>query len=164
MEKGNPDFNIANVEPSTALSAVTPEDLAFEMELQRAHQDEQPMPQIDDHDPVVQLKQDRLHTEMLKEQMIVEPATSIRELDDQVHAAKELGCDSVEATKALVKSFCRKDFDVVEKVGFFLYHDIKVFIQGRHEEAVKSMNQTIESRMFSHSKIVGQPIMISEKK
>lgn len=162
-EKGNPAFNIAESEPSQALSAMTREDLDFEQTLQRLHEDEPPIPFIDE-EPVVQLKADRMRHELLSDQMEVAPATTIRELDDQVHFAKELSCDSIEATSALVKSFCRKDFAAVEKIGFFLYHDIKVFIEGMHAEASKAQKQTIEQRMFGNSKIVGQPIMVSEKK
>lgn len=161
-EGGNPLFNIADVEPTEVLSAVTREDLELEMALQRSHEDEI-IGTISDNGPVVEVKPEKFIRELLSDVLTdTEPAATITELNNQVHLAKEMDCDSIEATPALVRSFNRKHYP--DDVGYFIYHDIKVYIAGFHAVASKRDKETVESRLFKDSKIVGQPVMTMDKK
>lgn len=150
---GNPEFNIANVKPTnvltTAPAAITEEDLELDRMLERVAAEEPPIPTIDP-DEVQAVKKEPDRRELLSDVMDVQPASTVNELMDQVHLAKEMGCDSVEATPAMVRHYCRRQYP--DKVGFFMFHDIKVYIAGFFEEAKKRSELTIEDINFGAKK------------
>ncbi len=156
IEAGNPDFNINKVEPtdvlSVAHSAPQPEDYELERTLADLGR-QNPMPEISDPDPPgAVVRKETIAREMLGDAVIdYTPASTKAELDEQVHLAKCEGCDSIEATKTLAKQICRDK--LLEQVGYFMYHDIKVYIEGAFEQAKKRDNQTIENRLFGASQI-----------
>lgn len=134
---GNPDFNLNQVEPSNTMSdiapgALMPEDLEFDRHLEAI----EAMPFIDDPEPagsVVKIVKDQ--PELLRHAIGEEykPATRPEELREQIHMAKVNGCDSIEASKDLCSYMCRdKSY---ETVGYFIYHDIKVYLDGQFEKA-----------------------------
>lgn len=134
-----------------ASAAVTAEDLAFERELQ-AMANELP-PVIDDPDPVGSIvKHEPDRPELLR--FAVEdykPAATDLDLREQIHTAKMNDCDSIEATLPLAKRFCKDPS--LETVGYFVMHDIKVYVEGAYEKAKARDQQTVEQRNFGGSKI-----------
>lgn len=156
IEQGNPDFNLSGVEPTDVLavapSAPMPEDYELERtlaELGRQHS----IPDISDPDPAgAVVKREIERREMLGDSVSdYKPAATFEELRNQVHFAKSEGCDSIEATRALAKQVCRDK--LLEQVGYFMYHDIKVYLEGAFEQAKKRDNQTIEHKLFGASQI-----------
>lgn len=145
-----------------ALAAITDEDLAFERSLQAMNFEE---PNIE-ADPTPTLRHVREHSELLSDHMEgLRPASTVAELMDQVHLAKQAECDSIEATPAVIKYYCRKDFDAVAKVGYFMFHDIKVHMVGEFERASMADKQTVQQKMFGNSKLDSlAPIMSEQKK
>lgn len=126
--------------------------------------DEPPMPTLD-YEPIVELKKIRDQGELLSEHPDVidpGPASTINELNDQVHMAKEMGCDSIEATEKIVRYFCKSHYP--DDVGYFIYHNIKVYIAGHFGAASKRDKISVEQRLFGDSRIVGQPIMTMDVK
>lgn len=93
------------------------------------------------------------------------PASSIAELEDQVFQAKNNDIDSVEGTPALVRYFCKREYDyVANKVGYFIYHDIRVYIDGFFEKNKDADKLTIEAKMHGGgSKIDIGPIIRPQK-
>lgn len=148
--RGNPDFNIndaQSVDPSwkdVAPAAITAEDLALDRELEKLARDQEHV-DISDKEPVPMKKAIEPYT-LLSSVMEVEPAKNITELDEQVFDAKQSDCDSIEATPGLVRYFCKREYP--DKVGYFVYHDIKVYIAGFFDQSVKKDKLTIEQRNF----------------
>jgi hypothetical protein len=153
---GNPDFNLTGVTPSNtlgdvAVGAITDEDMALDRELDRMA-NEMPPPDIDPEPQGVGMaKRETEEYTLLSELMDVKPASTVNELLEQVHLAKESGADSVEATPALVRHYCRRQYP--DKVGYFLFHDIKVYIEGFFEQSIKRDKETVEERAFGKSKV-----------
>ena len=153
---GNPDFNLNEVEPTdiltTAPSAPQPEDYELERTLASLGRDN-PMPEISDPDPIgAVVKKEIPQREMLGDNVTdYKPASTFEELRDQIHFAKIEHCDSIEVTKTLAQKVCRDP--LLEQVGYFMYHDIKVYIEGAFEQSKKRDNQSIESRLFGGSQI-----------
>lgn len=152
---GNPNFNIAQAEaelqaaPVRASAAITDEDLAFDRELNRIANEEPPVFAEDRNLNV--LTKEKESREMLAE--FVEdyhPAATINELMDQVHVAKEVGANCIEATPAIVRHYCRKHFP--EDVGYFMFHDIKVFIAGFWQTHKDNDKMSIDEKLFGKSK------------
>lgn len=151
-DAGNPDFNLKDAKPvpknwqDVAPAAVTAEDMALDRQLDAMAAELPPV--IDDPDPPgMTVKKENEKREMLGD--VVEgymPAINEEQLRTQVHLAKQEGCDSIEVTGPLAKRFCRDPN--LEKVGYFMYHDIKVYIEGFYEQASKRDKQTIEQRLF----------------
>lgn len=150
-EKGNPIFNISEVEPSQTIGediapgALMPEDLEFERSLQAMHE---PMERISDPEPIgMQLIKEREQRgEMLSD--VIEdykPATTDEELRIQVELAKVEGCDSIEATLAICKRYCKDP--KLEAVGYFSYYNVKVYIAGKFQDVKKRDQVTIEQRV-----------------
>ncbi len=131
--------------------------------LEQASRNEEPQMPIDDEDPGIEVKPLKARHDLLSMEVEVKPAASLAQLDEQVFHAKQIGCDSVEATKALVKAMNRVGYEAVEKMGFFLYHDIKVFISGSYEDSKKKSSLTMEQALFGNSKIAVTPIMNEDK-
>lgn len=87
-----------------------------------------------------------------------EPAKTYTDLDEQVHLAKQFGADSIEADPKLIRQLTLKS-GYPSDVGFLCYHDVKVWIPGFTETHGHLLSQTIEEKVFGHSKIKIQPIM-----
>ncbi len=156
IDAGNPDFNLNEVEPTDVLATAPSAPLPEDYELERTLADlgrQNPMPDISDPDPpgaIVRKEADR--REMLGDAVIdYTPASTKTELDEQIHLAKCEGCDSIEATLVLAKQICRDK--LLEQVGYFLYHDIKVYIAGSFAQAKKRDNTSIEHKLFGASQI-----------
>jgi hypothetical protein len=78
-------------------------------------------------------------------------AKSLIELEEQVHQAKMLEIDSIEATPALVRHFCKREYDFIrENVGYFIYKDIRVYIDGLFEQNKNADKLTMEQKMHGH--------------
>ena len=151
-EKGNPAFNLNEVTPSQTIGhdiapgAIMPEDLEFERSLQAMHE---PMERISDPEPIgmTTLTKDKAHRgEMLSD--VIEdyhPATTDEELRTQVELAKVEGCDSIEATLAICKRYCKDP--KLEAVGYFSYYNVKVYIAGKFQDVKKRDGMTIEQKV-----------------
>lgn len=156
VEGGNPAFNIKDAKPvdpswkTAAPAAITAEDLALEARLQSM--EVVPLPIADDPEPIgMTVKKIADNPNMLSEVMEdYRPASTEDELRNQVHMAKQEGCDSIEATVPLAKRFCRDP--QLEKVGYFIYHNIKVYLEGFTSQSIARDNQTIEQRLFGAPK------------
>jgi hypothetical protein len=161
MEKGNPKFNLRDAEPvsptwietppntpSVASSAILPEDLELERKLQAmTMQDDPGLAQISDRDPMIIVRSDEPKPLLLSAHMPEYGlVTSFDDLKQQVYMAKLEGCDSIVAEPGFAKKVCRDPS--LEKVGYFIYHDIKVYLDGQTERAMKRDNETIEQRTF----------------
>lgn len=153
---GNPDFNLNQAEPVApaapvrAMAALTEEDLAFDRELDRIANEEPPIFAEDRNMNV--LTKEKESREMLGE--FVEdyhPAATVNELMDQVHVAKEVGANCIEATPAIVRHYCRKHFP--DDVGYFMFHDIKVFIAGFWETHKDNDKISIDEKLFGKPKV-----------
>lgn len=163
---GNPDFNLTGVEPSETIGrdvapgAVMPEDLELERSLQSMVSD---VPPIDDPEPIGSVvKKEIEKREMLGDHVDdYKPASTLEELREQVFLAKSEGCDSLEITPDLAKKICRDPS--LEKVGYFIYHDIKAYLVGHFEKAKARDNVTIERRLFGHSTEAERKKMITDK-
>ena len=144
-EKGNPDFNLSEIEPSDTIrapGAVTHEDMELDRQLERMSREQEPPLPIDP-EPYGAVARPEKHTFQLISEFVEDykPASTINELMFQVDQAKGLGCDSIEATPALIKHYCRKHYP--SDVGYFMFHDIRVYIPGAFEESVKRDKRTV---------------------
>lgn len=156
-EKGNPMFQItpeiqaqADARTGIAPAAITDEDLALDRELEMISRNTAPLNISDADIPEVKktIEPYTLISEFIEN---YKPAETIHELDEQVFQAKQLECDSIEATPNIIRYFCKKDYP--DKVGYFIYHDIKVYIAGFFEQSILREKQTIEQKIFGASKI-----------
>lgn len=111
---------------------------------------ERQMPQVSDNATAIEVKKMRENLEHLKAHVEdYKPASNMAELTEQVHVAKGEGCDSIEATPTLVRQIFRKDYDYIEKnVGYGIYHDIRVYIDGHFDKHKGADTQTMEQRLF----------------
>ena len=148
-EKGNPMFNVNEVEPSQTLDiapgAILPEDLEFEHSLQAMHE---PQERISDPDPIGMTLTAPKETrgEMLSDVLEdYNPANTDEELRTQVELAKVEGCDSIEATLAICKRYCKDP--KLEAVGYFIYYNVKVYIAGQFESVKRRDGMTIEQKV-----------------
>lgn len=122
-----------------AANIVTDEDMELDREIDRIA-NENPPPDIE-QGPVMQLKKEKVVRDLLSEHVDdYKPASTVNELLEQVHLAKEMMCDSIEATPQMIKHFCRKHYP--DDVGYFIYHDIKVYIPGFFEQSQKKDQRT----------------------
>lgn len=138
--------------PERAMSAVTPEDLAFEAELQRMHVEQQMPDQVDG--VPTKLTQEEARKELLSD--VVEgtmPASSLADLEQQVFLAKGHGCNAIEADEKVIRYFTRGSFDQTVANGFFMYKDIKVFVPGKFRGHVRTDKLSIHDKVFGNSKI-----------
>ncbi len=150
---GNPEFQVTpeidkQIKEFRVESAYTPEDAAFEAEIQSLGKDQ---PDIQDQGPVVSVQKTRESLEHLKFHADEEykPASTLAELDEQVFMAKSHGADSVDGTEALVRAIFRQDFDQIKRtVGYGIYHDIRVYIAGAFEDNKSADKLTMEQKLF----------------
>ncbi len=156
MLKGNDTFKLTPAMEAQAMreyshAAVTDEDLALDRELEAMAKDQ---PQISDNGPVLEVKRTKDVIEHLRE--VVEkytPASNMAELTEQVHVAKSEGCDSIDGTPTLVRQIFRKDYEYIEKnVGYGIYHDIRIYIDGYFDKHKGADSQTMEQRLFQGPK------------
>ncbi len=147
-EKGNAEFNIANAIPSETIGVIaestyTDEDRALDLELERLAA-ETPVADISDRDLQPAVKKEIMHNELLCDHVEgYRPASTVNEIMDQVHQAKMHDCDSIYATPQLVKYYVRSGFEQTKKAGFFMFHDIKVYLEGSYEDAQIRLNKTV---------------------
>lgn len=152
-EKGNPLFKLQDaqsVEPNwasdVASSVATAEDMAFDRELEHMARNNEP--QVSDQEPVQLKKTVDAYTLLSEFEDDYKPARTIHELDDQVFRAKQFEADSIEASEQIVKHFTKSCWKETQKVGYFTYHDIKVYITGFFEQSKMRDTQTIEQKVF----------------
>lgn len=150
--KGNPEFMVTpeikeKINNFSVEAAFTAEDAAFEAELNALGKD---MPNISDSGPVQEVTRPKEALEHLKfHNEDYAPASTMAELQEQVHEAKSFGCDSIDGTEALVKSIFREGFEKMKAtVGYGIYHDIRVYIAGSFEQNKGADKMTMEQRLF----------------
>ncbi len=143
-----------------AAAAVMPEDLELDRMLASLTAD---VPDIADPEPIGSVVvKERVKLELLREAVEdYKPASTRQEIMDQVYLAKTEGCDSIEATLLAIRSICRDSS--LESVGYFMYHDIKVFIEGRASEAMARDRRTVEQVNFGHSSMAEKNKLIRDK-
>jgi hypothetical protein len=156
-EKGNPDFNLNEVEPSETISsngidiapgAITAEDLDLDRAIDMIAQSQGNMEAVSDPEPIgMTIVPDKAtRGEMLSDVIHdYKPASSDEELRTQIHLAKVEGCDSIEATLAMAKRYCKDP--KLEAVGYFIYYNIKVYIAGAFKQVKKRDSLTIDQKV-----------------
>lgn len=155
IEAGNPAFNLTSVTPSNTIGhaiapgAIMPEDLEFERQLEQMNS-EMPPP-IDDPDPAsVTVKAEKPKREMLADAIEnYKPASTDDEFRNQLHEAKYHGCDSIEVTEKIGIRYCRDP--QLKTVGYFMFHDVKCYLEGAWEKATSRDKQTIQQRVFGNT-------------
>lgn len=137
-----------------ALGAITSEDLEFERKLQETAED---APDIE-QGPNTTLKKEKQFPKLLKEHVEnYVPAKTHSDLLEQIHLAKEVGADSIEAEPKIIRQLTLKS-GYPEEAGFFFMQDVKVWIPGRYDMDLDKVNY--ESKMFAKSRVSGiTPIM-----
>lgn len=164
--KGNPDFLLTKeaeleaVESFEALAdqaesesvprgiapgAITNEDREIELMLERQAKTNP----IQDLGPEMALKPEIKKRDVLRNHVEeYKPASSLIELQEQVHHAKSLEIDSIEATPQLLKHIFKRDFDHIRDVtGYAIYHDIRVYIDGFFEKNKDADSLTMEQKL-----------------
>lgn len=144
----------ARSEHKMASSAITAEDLEFERQLQAAEAD---MPGIE-QGPNTVLRKEKVYPKLLSEHIDdYEPAKTHMDLIEQVHMAKQLGCDSVEATPQVIRQLTLKS-GYPDKEGYLWFSDVRVWIPGAYEPDGDKMS--VDAKIFANSKVGGiMPIM-----
>ena len=153
-EKGNPDFNLNEVEPSQTIGldiapgAITSEDYDLDRAIDMIAQSQGNIQAVSDPEPIgMSLSQDKaMRGEMLSDVILdYKPASTDEELRTQIHLAKVEGCDSIEATLAMAKRYCKDP--KLESVGYFIYYNIKVYIAGSFKQVKKRDSLTIDQKV-----------------
>lgn len=149
-----------NVPHRTALPTITDEDIELDRQLERMAK-QQPI----DDGPIVTIIHEKKKRDILRNYTEnYKPASSILELDDQVFQAQGHDIDSTEATEAVIKYFCKASFPEVQKVGYFIYKNIRVYIEGYFEQNKDADKMTMEQRLHSGGqKIDIAPIITPQK-
>lgn len=79
------------------------------------------------------------------------PASTMADLTEQVHVAKSVGADAIDATEGLFKQIFRHDFEKIKEIpGFGIYHDVRVYMIGCFEKNKHLEKQTMEQKLFPH--------------
>lgn len=136
----------SKIADDTAAAAIMPEDLEFDRELERMAQADALPPDVSDREPHREVTREIVKLELLSDAIDVAPAASDEDLRVQIHQAKMHGCDSIEATLGLCKRYCQDP--TLEQVGYFIYHDIKVYITGQVEKVKARDGVSIQERVF----------------
>jgi hypothetical protein len=140
----------ANTDRIQAPSAITAEDIALDMELERmAH--EEPVAAIEP-DLVAPLTKEKPDLEHLREHLEgnYAAAKTLNELEHQVAIAKRLGCKAIDADPAIIRLIFGHDFS--EKHGFAMYKDVAVHFPDTFAEVKAKSRMTVEQKVFGHSK------------
>lgn len=156
VAKGNTDFNLTGVTPShtitaapvlDAVGAITPEDLDLERHLEQLDR-ESVVPDIDP-DLSRPLTLEKVSQDHLREHVDnYRAASTINELEEQIHVAKSLRCDSIDATPQLIKRFSQgKDNGM-----FINVKDIRVNYPDMYSKGKQSDRMTQEQRLFGDKK------------
>ncbi len=122
----------------------TDEDAELDRELERMARETEPSAPID-RDQTVTVVHEKVVRNLLSDIVNISPASTINELMDQCHQAKMHGCDSIYGTDTIIKHYCRT---LPTDVGYFVFHNIKVYIVGHFEQAMKRDNITIQEKVF----------------
>lgn len=77
------------------------------------------------------------------------PAKTINEFQDQIAVAKAHGIKELFATAGILKHYLRTGYD--KSPGYFVYHGIKVYEEGKVAEAKAHDAVTMEQRNFGAS-------------
>lgn len=145
-----------------AQAAITQDDREIDQMLERMAKTNP----IQDLGPEVVLKREPIKRDTLRNHVDgYKPASTIMELDEQVFQAKGLDIDSIEGTSALVRHFCKREFEYIKaNVGYIIYHDIRVYIDGFFEQNKDADKMTMEQRLHSGgAKIDIGPIITPQK-
>ena len=154
--------SIGTAPRGTSTLGITQEDMEIEQMLERVAK-QQPVTDHGPDAPVVRevAKRDTLrnHVENYK------PASSIMELEDQIHLAQTHDIDSIEATPALVRHLWKRDFDYIKAgPGYGIYRNIRVYIEGFFEQNKDADKLTMEQKLHSGgSKVDIAPIIRPSK-
>lgn len=153
--------NVATVPRRTTEPVITAEDREIDQMLERQAKRNP----IQDMGSETMLVREPVKRDILRNYVKdYKPASSISELDDQVFQASGNDIDSIEATPALVRYFCKREYDyIVNKVGYFIYHNIRVYIDGFFEKNKDADKLTIEQKMHGGSKLDIGPIITPQK-
>ena len=94
-----------------------------------------------------------------------QPATTLTELQEQVHLAQMNEIDSIEASPALVRHLWKKDFDYIKvNTGYGIYHNIRVYIDGYYEQNKGADSVSMEQRLHGKgSKVDTVPIITPQR-
>ena len=144
----------------TDMPTITAEDLELDRQLEQIAK-QAPI----DHDPTTVIVPEKKRRDLLRNfTENYKPADSIMVLDDQVYQAQQLDIDSIEGTEKIVKHFCKTSFKEVQKVGYFIYKNIRVYIDGYFEQNKDADKVTMEQRLHSGgAKIDLAPIITPQK-
>ncbi len=152
QEKGNPDWNIASVVPSSTLTApgaVTAEDLAFEADLQRMA-GEEVLPDIEQEYLAPLTKEKREGNHLRDHVDNYSPAKTINELDTQVTIAKPLGAD-IDVSPQVMKHL----FGPTYKLTSAMYKDVRLNLPDTFDSNTAQSKKTLEQHLFGNSKVKG---------
>lgn len=150
-EKGNPLFNLTEVEPSQTIGqdiapgAIMPEDLELDRQLEAMSH--RPEMAIEREPAITAVTLERNQRgEMLSEVMAdYKPADSDESFRVQIDLALVEKCNSIEATLQTAKRYCKDPR--LEEVGYFIYHNVKVYIVGSRDMAQRRDAMTIEQKV-----------------
>lgn len=150
-----------NAPRRTVEPAITNEDIELDRMLEM-----QARTQTIENGPDRPLKQESVKRDILRNfTEDYKPASTLLELEDQIHQAKMNDIDSIEATPALVRHLWKKDFEHIKnETGYGIYKDIRVYIDGFFEQNKNADKVTMEQRLFSGGqKIDIGPIITPQK-
>lgn len=141
--------------------AFTAEDKEIDLILERAAKSNP----IQDLGPEIVLKPEHKTRDILRNHMEdYKPASTLMELEEQVSMAKQNEIDSIEATPALVRHLFKSSFDHIKKeVGYGLYKDIRVYIEGFFNDHKDADKITMEQKLHGGSKLDTVPIITPQK-
>lgn len=152
LAKGNTEFKAEELSTHemVAPGAITPEDMDLERHLERLDR-ENPIPDIDP-DLSRPLTVDKAPQDHLREHVEnYRPASTINELEEQIHVAKSLHCNSIDATPQLIKRFSHgKDNGMFINVKDLRVNYPDMYAAGKHADKI-----TQEQKLFSASKVKG---------
>lgn len=80
----------------------------------------------------------------------IKPASTIQEMEAQVHQAKLLGADSIEVTKEMYQFYCGPNTGSNPSwdAKYFHFKNVKAYLAGSVEEAKKVASLTMEQKIF----------------
>lgn len=175
---GNPDFKLTpeleseamdnyfnevtqeNAPRGSDLSSYTAEDMELDHKLEQIAK----QAPIDDVPTTIIVPEKKIRDVLRNHVDDYKPADSIMVLEDQVFQAMQLEIDSIEGTEKIVRHFCKTSFNEVQKVGYFIYKNIRVYIDGYFEQNKDADKVTMEQRLHSGGqKIDIAPIITPQK-
>lgn len=91
------------------------------------------------------------HKDLLSEYVDdYKPASTVAELEAQVHQARAVGADSVEVTPDMFRFYCGPDDgkNANWSSKYFHYKSVKAYLVGKVAEANREARLTIEQKIF----------------